>query len=241
MLSTNLPIDGATAIKRLLCLRMPPCVQGLSCQASSTPGMQDHQCAQQYAFAQSSALPLDMQSTLKCLVKDCCFDKPYCSMMPGSTYTDPGATAIDAVDGNITSSLSTYGIGAVSTAAPTNASSAYIITYTVQDSSGNAAMPGIRHVVVACKAPTLLCSASDSTVYCSTSNGLCIQSVATIATTAAAAPTIKLVGQAVLGVTQGSSYLACPTPQPTNVICDRYGQTSCACLHASPGQFSVSC
>ena len=46
-------------------------------------------------------------------------------------YTDPGAIAIDNVDGNITSSLSAYGIGAVSTAKPTG-TVYYTITYTVQ-------------------------------------------------------------------------------------------------------------
>lgn len=91
----------------------------------------------------------------------------------------------------------------------------------VQDSAGNVALPGSRHVFVACKAPTVLCTASDGTLYCSTSSGLCIQSVTSTATPAPSYPSIKLIGQAVLGVTQGSFYLACPTPQPTNVICDR--------------------
>lgn len=91
----------------------------------------------------------------------------------------------------------------------------------VQDSAGNAATPGIRHVIVACKSPTVLCTASDGSLYCSTSSGLCIPSVVAVATPAPSYPTIKLVGQAVLGVTQGTSYLACPTPQPTDVICDR--------------------
>ena len=130
------------------------------------------------------------------------------SLVAGATYTDPGATAMDNVDGNITSSLSTYGIGAVSTAAPTGTSSPFTITYNVQDSSGNAAVPGVRHVVVACKSPTILCTASDGTLYCSTSGGLCIQSLTSTATTAASYPVIKLVGQAVLGVTQGTSYFA---------------------------------
>lgn len=46
-------------------------------------------------------------------------------------YTDPGARAFDNMDGNITSRLSTYGVGAVSTAKPTG-SSYYTTTYTVQ-------------------------------------------------------------------------------------------------------------
>ena len=96
-------------------------------------------------------------------------------------------------------------------------------TFLLQDAVGNVAGPGIRHVFVACKSPTVLCTASDSSLYCSTSSGLCIPSVTTSATPAPSYPTIKLIGQAVLGVTQGSSYLACPETQPTNVICDRLG------------------
>ena len=73
-----------------------------------------------------------------------------------------------------------------------------------------------------CRSPAVLCTASDGALYCSTTTGLCVQLTApTAAVTIALPPTIRLVGQAVLGVTLGSSYLACPTPQPTNVICDR--------------------
>ncbi|KAL0020782.1 hypothetical protein WJX79_001465 [Trebouxia sp. C0005] len=97
----------------------------------------------------------------------------------GTTYIDPGATATDNVDGNITSRLTTYGVGAVKTAAPTASASPYVITYSVTDSSGNQATPGLRYVVVTCKSPTVMgCSAYDSldgvlTPYvqaCSTSN-----------------------------------------------------------------------
>ncbi len=58
----------------------------------------------------------------------------------GTTYVDPGATATDNVDGNITSQLSTFGVGAVDTSAPTAASGPYLITYDVSDSAGNAAV-----------------------------------------------------------------------------------------------------
>lgn len=140
----------------------------------------------------------------------------------GSTYVDSGATATDNVDGNITSELSTFGLGAIDTTAPSNASDPFLITYDVSDSAGNAAVQGLRQVLVVCRSPAVLCTASDGTLYCSTTTGLCVQlTPPTAAVTIAMPPTIRLVGQAVLGVTLGSSYLACPTPQPTNVICDR--------------------
>lgn len=52
-------------------------------------------------------------------------------VVPGAVYTDPGATAYDTVDGNLTSSLSSYGIGSVFTSSPTGASY-FTVTYTVQ-------------------------------------------------------------------------------------------------------------
>ena len=144
------------------------------------------------------------------------------TLFAGSTYVDPGATATDKVDGNVTSKLSTFGLGAIDTSAPNNASRPFLITYDVSDTAGNAAVQGLRQVLVVCQSPKVMCTASGGTLYCSTSAGLCVQlTAASTAVTTAVPPTIKLVGQAVLGVTVGSSYLACPTPQPTNVICDR--------------------
>lgn len=143
-------------------------------------------------------------------------------MHAGSKYLDPGATATDNVDGNITSRLSTYGVGAVKTTLPTPASAPYIIQYDVSDSAGNAATEGVREVVVACKPPAVACTASDGSLFCSTASGLCIQPVGTSTTGAGTKPTIELIGQNVLGITVGTSYLGCPDPQPTNVICDRW-------------------
>lgn len=139
----------------------------------------------------------------------------------GTKYVDPGAVAIDNIDGNLTNQLSTYGVGAVRTTAPTPTGAPYIIKYDVLDSSGNAAAEGLRDVVVACKPPAIACSAADGAMFCSTSSGVCLDSVGKSTSADAAAPTIHLIGQAVLGVTAGSSYLACPLPQPTGVICDR--------------------
>ena len=148
----------------------------------------------------------------------------------GSKYVDPGATATDNVDGNITSQLSTYGVGAVKTTAPTATSAPYIIKYDVSDSTGNTAVEGVREVVVACKPPAIACTTSAGTLYCSTAAGLCLEPVATSTAALGTYPTIGLIGQASLGVMAGSSYLACPDPQPTNVICDRYTWPVCVCV-----------
>jgi hypothetical protein len=60
----------------------------------------------------------------------------------GATYTDAGATANDACQGDLTASIQT------SSAANTSAAGSYTITYTVSDSSGNAATPVTRTVQV---------------------------------------------------------------------------------------------
>ena len=61
----------------------------------------------------------------------------------GTTYVDPGATATDNVDGNITSSI-VIDTSAVNTAVPGN----YIVTFNVADVAGNAATQVTRTVHV---------------------------------------------------------------------------------------------
>ena len=55
----------------------------------------------------------------------------FLSVSSGAVYTDPGATAYDNIDGNLTRSLSSFGIGSVSTSTPTGAMY-FTITYSVQ-------------------------------------------------------------------------------------------------------------
>lgn len=59
------------------------------------------------------------------------FDSILLCVVPGAVYTDLGATAYDTIDGNLTSSLSSYGIGSVFTSSPTG-TSYFAVTYTVQ-------------------------------------------------------------------------------------------------------------
>ena len=55
------------------------------------------------------------------------------------SFVDPGATAYDDVDGNLTAQISAFGVGGVNTNQVTTDDSPYIITYEVSDSSGNTA------------------------------------------------------------------------------------------------------
>ena len=68
----------------------------------------------------------------------------------GSTFTDPGATASDAGDGDLTSSI------VVSGSVDTSTVGTYTVTYNVIDTSGNAADPVTRTVnVVDTTAPVI--------------------------------------------------------------------------------------
>ena len=68
----------------------------------------------------------------------------------GTTFTDPGATALDAGDGDLTSSI------VVSGSVDTSTIGTYTLTYNVSDTSGNAAVPVTRTVnVVDTTAPVI--------------------------------------------------------------------------------------
>ena len=60
----------------------------------------------------------------------------------GGTFTDPGATAFDYTDGNLTSSIIVTGT------VNTNVEGTYTLTYNVTDSEGNKASPITRTIVV---------------------------------------------------------------------------------------------
>ncbi|MGB0260008.1 MAG: immunoglobulin-like domain-containing protein, partial [Flavobacteriaceae bacterium] len=68
----------------------------------------------------------------------------------GETYTDPGATATDNVDGDLTAQL-TDNANAISTLTPGN----FTVTYTVTDSSGNTATADRGVVVNDTQAPVI--------------------------------------------------------------------------------------
>ena len=60
----------------------------------------------------------------------------------GAPYTDPGATALDNVDGDITSHIT------ITNPVDTTTPGTYTVTYTVSDAAGNAAIPVTRTVIV---------------------------------------------------------------------------------------------
>ena len=79
----------------------------------------------------------------------------------GSVFVEPGFSASDAEDGNITGSVVVG--GSVDTSTP----GTYVLTYDVSDSSGNEAAQQTRSVIVQdTAAPTLIGVAGDTTLEC---------------------------------------------------------------------------
>ena len=76
----------------------------------------------------------------------------------GSTFTDPGATALDAGDGDLTSSI------VVSGSVDTSTIGTYTLTYDVSDASGNAADPVTRTVNVVDTTVPVITLLGDTTV-----------------------------------------------------------------------------
>jgi hypothetical protein len=79
----------------------------------------------------------------------------------GSTYTEPGATAIDDVDGDITGSILMSGT------VDTNTLGSYVVSYNVSDAAGNAAVEVTRTVNVVDGTPPVITLTGADPIYLS--------------------------------------------------------------------------
>ncbi|KAK3258920.1 hypothetical protein CYMTET_32060 [Cymbomonas tetramitiformis] len=137
-------------------------------------------------------------------------------------WLDPGVTAQDAVEGNLTALVGAFGAGAVDPNTPTPADAPYVITYAVQDSAGNAAETLRRRVYVEnpCSAGEAPCAAGE----CS-AGGLCnsldIDYEGEVEATPNSPPEMRLVGSAEVEVAQLDGYTACTPDAPLAAVCDR--------------------
>ena len=66
------------------------------------------------------------------------------SLLVGDSFTDPGATATDETDGDLSSTISVTGVEEVST----DSAGVYLVKYNVADAAGNHALQVTRTVVV---------------------------------------------------------------------------------------------
>ncbi|MCF7569004.1 DUF5011 domain-containing protein [Sabulilitoribacter arenilitoris] len=87
---------------------------------------------------ESTIMVLDKDAPLIALIGDATIN-----VTLGDTFTDPGATALDEVDGDITANIVVGG-----DTVDTNTEGTYVITYNVSDSQGNAADEVQRTVIV---------------------------------------------------------------------------------------------
>ncbi|GLI64586.1 hypothetical protein VaNZ11_007845, partial [Volvox africanus] len=97
-------------------------------------------------------------------------------VLVNTAFTDPGATAIDNVDGDVRASLarSLPSEGQLNTRVPRGESNPYLITYIATDSAGNRAV-AFRRVYVLCPDGERVCSpdeTEDGLAACSTA-GIC--------------------------------------------------------------------
>ncbi|GIL51198.1 hypothetical protein Vafri_7273 [Volvox africanus] len=148
----------------------------------------------------------------------------------GSVWTDPGATAWDAIDGDLTAMLQRFGAAAVETSRPTKPGSlySYMVAYQAVDLTGNIAQPATRLVRLVCPTNETYCIDADNLPACTT-NGICGDAMAatsnsitntTTNTITTNLPELILVGSSVIQVQQGAQYDRCTALMPQVQPCD---------------------
>jgi hypothetical protein len=155
-----------------------------------------------------------------------------------SFWEDPGAIAIDAVDGNLTDSIQSLGVSAVDTSIPTAPGKdfSYVVEYYVEDKSKNAAASTRRLIKVVCPGSERYCLDPETGKPTCTSLGVCgaspllsFGSSSPAASTpkklraavAAAAPSISLLVPGSVQITAGDVYDRCGASAPMSEICER--------------------
>jgi hypothetical protein len=98
------------------------------------------------------------------------------TVIVGAVFKDPGAAAVDAVEGDVSSRVVATG-PVVSTSAPTVDPPYFEIRYSVADWAGNAAQPVYRRVAVVCPTGQVACTSDSGQHHCSTA-GVCLPLVA---------------------------------------------------------------
>jgi hypothetical protein len=92
-----------------------------------------------------------------------------------SAWQDPGATAVDEVDGDLSGSIQSFGSGAVDTSVPTAPGKefGFVVEYFVEDRSRNAAPVARRLIRVVCPGSESYCSDPETGKPTCTSKGIC--------------------------------------------------------------------
>lgn len=111
----------------------------------------------------------------------------------GSVFVDPGASAVDTVDGDVTERISRSGL-MPDTSRPTDPSQPYLLAYDVSDSTGNKATTQFRRILVVCPTGERVClgtETADGLLACSTSSicGVSSDSSSSLATSSSSSET----------------------------------------------------
>lgn len=162
-----------------------------------------------------------------------------------SVWQDPGATAVDAVDGDLSSSIQSFGAGAVDTSIPTAPGKdfGFVVEYYVEDRSKNAAPVARRLIRIVCPGSERYCSDPETGKPTCTSKGICgasallsipsssaaasggVASASRAASSPAAAvptpPSISLLAPGAVQITAGAVYDRCAESAAINEVCER--------------------
>lgn len=143
------------------------------------------------------------------------------TVIAGTQYSDAGASAQDAVDGNLTAAVSSYGLKAVSTAWPTAQGKPHVVAYRVADAAGNTAR-AYRRVRVVCAPSERICAGIGGAAQACSVGGICSVALqADRARDSTALPALRLRAPSTVFVEAGSVYAKCPEPRPLALICDQ--------------------
>ncbi|KAK3279960.1 hypothetical protein CYMTET_12181 [Cymbomonas tetramitiformis] len=153
-------------------------------------------------------------------------------LIQSEEWTDPGVAAHDDLDGDLSRSVTSFGLGAVDTAAETPADAPYVVTYQVQDAAGNAAVEVRRRVYVtnpcASEGERVCLMDLGNNVTCTVGQGSMCPSNDFDADPEddteepQLPPSITLIGPPAVSVEQGDVYAACPTEGGAmDLMCDK--------------------
>ena len=137
----------------------------------------------------------------------------------GATFVDPGANAIDNVDGNLTAAVSRLGLRSLDTSLPTTGDP-QLIEYRVADAAGNIAV-ALRAVRVVCAPSERVCArAGGGAAFCS-DGGVCLNVAKAQTNRRTAVVTLQLIGDKIIFLRKGEAYSKCQAERPLDLLCDQ--------------------
>ncbi|KAK3240317.1 hypothetical protein CYMTET_49839 [Cymbomonas tetramitiformis] len=170
----------------------------------------------------------------------------------GQPFVLPGVEAHDDVDGNLTSAVTSYGAGRIDTSVITSDDAPYIVTYSVSDHAGNAAVEVRRRIYVRNPCAGIgiggrdewICGRNASGSSECSVNGLCLslagQPEEEDEEEITVPPSLAILGAAEVQVSPGLPYLMCPDERQLDLVCDQ-GATASDELDGDLTKYVLAC